>query len=130
MIRRTPEAVVQAALMDRERTDLFVEGVHDKLVLEFLCGDERNNNVRVLSIDNAVLLQDQEGGAKARVLRLAELAEQKGAFNLRFVVDRDFDPLIGATVPANTWQTDLPDTEGYLFHEHAFSKVLRVCATV
>ena len=127
MICRSPEAIVQAALMDRDRCDLFVEGLHDKLVLEFLCGERRNSNVRVLAIDTAVLLQKQEGGAKARVLRLAELAEQKGASNLRFLVDRDFDPFVGATVPTNTWQTDLPDTEGYLLHEHAFSKVLRLC---
>jgi hypothetical protein len=112
--------------MDTDRRDLYVEGVHDKMVLEFLCGDKRDQSVRIIPIDDALYLPCSQGGTKGRLLALAKEAEQKGVQNLRFLVDRDFDSLIGVSVPSNTWQTDMPDFEGYLFTDTALSKALRI----
>jgi hypothetical protein len=126
MIPRAPEAIVQAAAMDSERRDLYVEGLHDKLVLEFLCGKTRDRGVRILPVDEALDLCHSEGGSKGRLLVLAQTAQQKGVQNLRFFVDRDLDPFIGAAVPGNTWQTDFPDFEGYLLNVAALSKALRL----
>lgn len=126
MIPREPITIVQAAVMDPMRRDLYVEGDHDRLVLDFLCQGVRDSGVRILPADSAIHLSRAHGGAKARLLFLAELAEKHDVNNLRFLVDRDFDPFIGKKCPRNTWQTDTPDMEGYLLATATLSKILRI----
>ena len=126
MNRRGAEAIVQAALMDRGRRDIFVEGIQDKLVLEFLASNRRDTQVRVLVIDDVADIDEQQGGAKARVLKLARLAANAGADNLRFFVDRDFDAFSDISYPSNTWHTDFPDLEGCLLNPYYMCKLIRL----
>lgn len=125
MTRRPPNAVVRAAVMDPDRRDLFVEGVHDKLILEHLCGG-RPSSMRILVVDEHVELPNVQGGAKGRVLALAACAEQHGAHNLMFLVDTDLDRHLGNSYPPNVWQTDFPDMEALILGHDNFERVLRL----
>lgn len=126
MIRRAPEALISAARMDPERRDLYVEGISDKLILEYLLNGSIHKNVRILPIDLAVEINLADGGAKGRVLAFASFAENKGIQNLRFLADSDLDALFNDEYPSNTFLTDFPDMEGYVISERNLDKLLKV----
>jgi len=127
MIPRSPEAIIQAAIMDADRNDLFVEGIHDKMVLEFLSEPNRNHAIRIFPIDEIAEIGESENGAKGRLLKLAHFASRESATNLKFFVDRDLDCFVGDDLPNNTWKTDFPDLEGYLINDKTVSKILKLC---
>ncbi len=126
MIRRTPEAIISAALMDPKRRDLYVEGVSDKLILEYLLRERMGSNVRILPIDIAVETNVTLDGAKGRLIAFATQAEVSGVTNLRFLADSDMDDILGVQPPSNTFMTDFPDMEGYVISERNLDKLLRV----
>jgi hypothetical protein len=126
MIQRLPEAIIQAAKMDPSRRDLFVEGIQDKLILDFLSADSRNRNVRILVIDHVADIPLSEGGAKGRLLQLAQIAANSGLANLRFFIDHDCDKYLGREYPQNVWHTDYPDMEGYVIRRSNIDKVLKI----
>lgn len=126
MIRRCPEAIVQAAAMDQERKDLFVEGIRDKLALEFLASADRNPDVRIFVIDETADIDQSVCGAKGRLLHLARTAADAGVTNLRFLVDREFDHLTGTSYPPNTWHTALPDFDSHLFAPYYVRKAIHL----
>lgn len=125
-LRRSPEAIVQAARMDPKRSDLFVEGIHDKLILHFICDNRMKLNCRILVIDQIAEIAVSNGGAKERLLSLARIAEQANVTNLRFLVDRDLDQFLNKEYPSNTWVTDYVDMEGYLLTTDHLLKAIRL----
>src|SRR5206468_3136096 len=72
MLRRDPEAIVTAHLMDRARRELYVEGRRDRIFLDWLISTDRHPDVSVVEI-SSVNLPEISGGERGRLLHFARL---------------------------------------------------------
>jgi hypothetical protein len=125
MIRRSPQAILAAHKMDRERRELYVEGSRDRLFFAWLLGREKNPNAAVVEIAMVESLEAAEGGERGRLLAFAEWMVRSEA-QLKCFADADWDRLFGRGAPANVWLTDKRDLEGYTLREECLEKVLRL----
>jgi hypothetical protein len=129
MIRRTPEAIVTAHIMDPSRRELFVEGSRDRLFLRWLLGKDLNPNANVIEISAIDIHDVSIGGERGRLIAFARWLEDREAkANIHFFADADFDRLLGRRVPKKVWLTDPRDLEGYILHELCLEKVLKLGA--
>ena len=126
MIRRPPEAIVEAARLDPGRLDLFVEGIADKLFISHFCDPATVREIRVFPIDLAMEYSSNANGCKGRVLHLAAIAAQKGVQNLRFLVDSDLDHLLDLAPLPNLIRTELPDIEAHSISVNALRKTIQI----
>jgi hypothetical protein len=125
MIRRSPQAILAAHKMDRQRRELYVEGSRDRLFFSWLLGREKDPNAAVVEIAMVESLEAAEGGERGRLLAFAEWMVRSEA-QLRCFADADWDRLLGRGTPANVWLTDKRDLEGYTLREECLEKVLRL----
>jgi hypothetical protein len=123
-MRRDPEAILAAHKIDPERRELYVEGITDRAFFEWLAGEEKHPNARVLTAET-VDLPSCQGGERGRLLHFAELVEESDA-QIRFVADADFDRLLGQNVPQNVWLTDTRDLDGYLLSVVSIEKLMKL----
>jgi hypothetical protein len=128
-LRRDPEAVVTAHILDPQRRELFVEGQRDRVFLLWLVGSDRLPNARVAEIDEVNLPGVGEGGRRARLLAFAGMLVGEPA-DIRFMADADRARLTAEAVPGNVWLTDLRDLEGYVFQPMCVEKALMLGANV
>jgi len=124
MLRRDPEAILVAHMLDPNRRELYVEGRVDRLFLGWVVGEGMHPDVLIFDMD-AVELDVRDGGNRGRLIRLAELALDR-VKSIRCLADADWDRILGRDVPSNVWLTDDRDMEGYLLREDCLNKVLRV----
>jgi hypothetical protein len=122
MIKRHPDAIVTAHLMDRSRKELYVEGARDRLFLSWLLGQRLNANASIREV-SSVELPAVEGGERGRIIHFAEILGEE-AIQLRMFADADWDRILGRTVPWRVWLTDSRDMEGYVLREECLSKTL------
>ncbi|MBN2351542.1 MAG: hypothetical protein JXD23_03160, partial [Spirochaetales bacterium] len=77
-----------------------------------------------LIIDNYIEFNEEgQGGAKGRLVRLAELCDGK-VENIKFFCDRDYDEFMQIRMPNNVITTDYRDLEGYVFYFRFIEKSL------
>lgn len=125
MIKRTPEAIVTAHVMDPARRELFVEGPRDRLFLRWLLGKDLHSNANVIEISAIDLPDVNAGGERGRLMAFARWLDGREV-RIRFFADADFDRLLGRAVPPKVWLTDLRDMEGYILCELCLEKVLKL----
>jgi hypothetical protein len=122
MLRRHPDAVLTAHLMDHSRKELYVEGTRDRLFLTWLLGQRLNPNALIREIA-CVELPEQPGGERGRVIHFAELLGGVDV-RIRMFADADWDRVLGRSVPGRVWLTDKRDLEGYILRVECLDKVL------
>ncbi len=125
MLRRDPQAVVAAHLMDQSRRELYVEGPRDRLFLNWLLGDDMNAETSVREIALVDLPRRQDGGERGRLLDFGQWLASKDV-QIRLFVDADWDRLLSRSVPPAVWMTDHRDLEGYVLRAECVDKVLRL----
>jgi hypothetical protein len=125
MLRRQPDAILIAHRMDRHRRELYVEGLSDKLLLQWVVGDRINLNVNIIEIAFVDLPDEVAGGERGRLFYFADVLGNDPA-QIRMFADADWDRLLERSVPARVWLTDLRDMEGYVLCEACINKVLRL----
>jgi len=125
MLRRAPEAVIAAHILDPARRELFVEGARDRVFLLWLVGSDRDSNARVAEIDEVDIPQIVQGGRRARLFTFAAFANQEPA-QIRFFADADMARIDDHDIPKNIWITDLRDLEGYIFRAECIDKALHL----
>lgn len=125
MLRRDPEAVVTAHVMDRSRRELYVEGSRDRCFLAWLLAEEQDPNISVREMAFVDLPGDVSGGERGRIIRFAEWLGERDV-QIRFFADADWDRLLGRPVPRRVWLTDHRDMEGYVLRLECIDKVLRL----
>ena len=126
-MRRDPEAVLTAYILDPRRRELFVEGRRDRLFLLWVVGSDRDPNARIAEIDEVDLPGMAEGGRRGRLLAFAaRVVDDPSA--IRFLADADLSRIRDAAVPRNVWLTDLRDLEGYVFRGECVDKALTLGA--
>lgn len=123
-MNRSPEAIIKEFEMDSQRRILFVEGEKDRLLLEWLVGNNLDENTQIREIDY-VYINSSFGGRKGRIVKFAQLIENK-AINIYFFADADFDRLLKVKLPSNIILTDNYDMEGYILSEQGIEKLLKV----
>ena len=125
MIRRTPQAILAAHRMDRERRELYVEGRRDRLFFAWLLGTGKDANAVVVEIAMVESRGADDGGERGRLLAFAEWMVRQDA-RLRCFADADWDRVLGRTTPANMWLTDKRDLEGYTLRPECLDKVMKL----
>lgn len=121
---RHPEAIIKSFEMDPQRRTLFVEGAKDRLLLEWLVGNNLDENTQIREID-FVHIKSNTGGKKGRIIKFAQLIENK-VINIYFFADADFDRILKVKLPSNIILTDNNDMEGYILSEQGIKKLLKV----
>ena len=125
MIRRTPEAIVIAHVMDQSRKSLYVEGLRDRLFLSWLLGDQADNGAVIAEIDFVEIPESGAGGNRGRLIKFAEQLGTKDVA-IRMFADADWDRVLGRCLPQRVWLTDYRDLEGYILCERCLDKLLRL----
>ena len=125
LLRRHPEAVIAAHVMDPERKELYVEGLRDYLFLDWLLAGKMNSNTTVREIAAVELPDHLIGGQKGRLVHFANLLGDSYP-RIRMFADSDWDRLLKRPVPGRVWLTDQRDMEGYVLREECLDKVLRL----
>ena len=125
MIRRTPEAIVTAHMMDPSRRELFVEGSRDRLFLRWLLGEHLHPNANVIEISAINIPFVDAGGERGRLMAFARWVNGHDV-KIRFFADADFDRLLRRAVPRKVWFTDSRDMEWYIVNESCLEKVLKL----
>lgn len=124
-MRRDPAAIVAAHRMDKARRELYVEGVRDKVFLEWLVGLSKDLDCQIFVIDMVDVPDVSEGGNRARLLAFLREMESTNA-RLRGFVDSDHDRILGIEESrSNVWITDHRDLESYVISEGNIDATLR-----
>lgn len=111
--------------MDRSRRELYVEGNHDRIFLNWLVGDEKNPDALVVDIRSVELPSSTVGGEKGRLIDFAKEVEGADA-QIKVFADADTDRVLGRSVPSNVWLTDQRDLEGYVLRRECIEKVINL----
>jgi hypothetical protein len=123
--RRTPEAHFKSLEFDPDRKILVVEGLEDRLFLEYLCGKKINKNAIILEIETVEINSTIYGGNRGRIIHFAGLLKTNHP-NIKFLVDKDYSQYTNEKLPLNTILTDFKDLEGYLYKENYIDKFLKI----
>src|SRR5688500_8001489 len=124
-IRRSPEAWIKSCEMDTSRKLLIVEGIEDRLFIEYIISDEKNSNSIILEIDSIDIDTSVENGNNGRVLFFASLVKNEVS-NIKCFVDKDYQFLKKVKLPDCVISTDFKDLEGYLYEIHCITKFLKL----
>lgn len=124
-MRRDAKAVIASHLLDPDRKEVFVEGHGDRILLNWICGPDRNPNARVLQASSLYLPDVPRGGERSRLLEFARLVVDSSARILLFI-DADTDRLENVTPPPNVILTDGRDIESYILTPPCLDKVVRL----
>ena len=120
--KRTPESLIKSLEFDSEKKILIVEGITDRLFLEFLQNKE-NTDVVILEIENIEISTEFDGN-KGKIIQLISKIPTT-VENINYFIDRDYD-LSESNVNTNTILTDFKDLETYLFNEKYLDKFLKI----
>ena len=126
MLRRAPEAVIIAHVMDPSRKEVFVEGLRDRLFLTWLLSGTASSGL-VVEIGFVDLPEDTAGGERGRLVEFVRLVGHRNV-QIRAFADADWDRLFSRPVPNKIWLTDHRDLEGYVLREECIEKVLKLGA--
>lgn len=128
-MHRTPEAIRVSYQMDPARRDVYVEGARDRIFLQWVVGQERHPDTRIIEAKFAEM-PNEDGGERGRLCALAVRLADCGK-NFRCFVDADMDRLLGRRVPALVILTDHRDLEAYVVSPECLEKVLKLgfCCT-
>jgi uncharacterized protein DUF4435 len=121
MLRRDPQSIVNAHLLDPDRRELYVEGIDDREFLSYLVGTDKRKEALIIEIDLVDLPVFTSN--KQRVLALVATTIDKGV-NIRGLVDSDFPNSPGDPAPPNVWKTDHRAVESYLIRRDCLAKAL------
>lgn len=124
-MRRAPGAIVAAHKMVPTRRELYVEGPTDKHFLDWLVGNRKTTDVRVVEIDLVDLPGIASGGKKERLLHFTEQVENLG-IQIKGFADADTDHIFERAVPSNVILTDNRDLEGYMLREDCIEKLIKL----
>lgn len=133
-LRRSPEVILAAHEFDQERRELYVEGVRDRVFLNWLVHERQDPNALVVCIDDVDIpdphtdLDEDSYGNRERVIELMRIVDGH-APRIRGFIDRDQDHLVGAAaLTRNVWVSDFRDMESYVLFEENLDQVLRAGA--
>lgn len=124
-IRRKPEAHIKSLEMDPDRRILVVEGLEDRLLLEYICGKNKSKDSIILEISSVDIDISVEDGNRGRVIHFASLCNSKSD-RISFFIDRDYQFVRNATLPSNVILTDYRDVEAYLLEETNIEKFIKI----
>ncbi|MEU4571462.1 hypothetical protein [Nonomuraea sp. NPDC023979] len=128
-MRRDPKAVVAAHRMDRERRELYVEGVRDKSFLEWLVEPNRNDSAIIRTIDFVDIPDVIEGGNRERIVRFLEIIDGDDV-QIRGLIDADHEHLRSAeekrSYPSKIYLTDWRSLESYVLTIECLDRALRL----
>jgi len=111
--------------MDVGRRELYVEGVRDRVFLNWLVGDTRDTKASIVPIDQVELPEVDLGGNRERLKVFLQQVVSQPA-NIRGLIDTDHATFIEEAFPPNAWMTDLRDIEGYVLSEENVDAALRL----
>lgn len=120
--KRTSESLIKSLEFDSDKKILIVEGVSDRLFLEFL-QSSKNEDVVILEIENIDIDTDFNGN-KGKIIQLISRVPTN-IENISFFIDRDYD-LNEENINQNTILTDFKDLETYLLNKSYLDKFLRI----
>lgn len=124
-MRQDPQRILAAHRMDPERRELYVEGHSDRIFLDWLIGDQKNKDARIIEIGLVELPDVITGGEKGRLLAFAREVEGAAA-QIKVLADADTDRILERSIPANVLLTDKRDLEGYVLRPECVEKVIRL----
>ena len=124
-LRRQPEAIILAHLMDPQRRELYVEGSRDRSFINWVFSNHIDSNTIVREIALVDIPNTTEGGAKGRLLSFAKWLEGRGT-RIKCFADADYDRLLKRAASALVWLTDGRDMEGYVLCAKCINKVLKL----
>jgi hypothetical protein len=117
-MRRRPEAIVAAHVMDPKRRELYVEGSRDRDVIIRLLNKAMTSDALVREIGTVHVDAGGPGGERGRLLTFAMMPTIRRIKNLRVFVDADYDRIFGRLISAdNIVFTDHRDLEAYVLSE-------------
>lgn len=125
MLRRRPDAIVAAHLMDPSRREIYVEGSGDRLFLAWLLDGNMNPDASIREVASVELPDGLPGGERYRLICFAEVLAERDV-QIRMFADADWDRLLHRSIPGRVWLTDHRDMEGYVLREEWIDKVLRL----
>lgn len=124
-MRQDPQRILAAHRMDPARRELYVEGHSDRIFLDWLVGDQKSKDARIIEIGLVELLGEITGGEKGRLLTFAREVEGADA-QIKVLADADTDRILERSVPTNVLLTDKRDLEGYVLRPECVEKVIRL----
>lgn len=125
MLRRIPESIAESALRDSKRRELYVEGVFDKIFIEYFLEKMFTPNFKIFVVDEAVESPSCENGCRGRLQQLADVLSKKKANNIMVLLDSDFD-FLRDDKNTNIIYTEFSDIEGHSINDNALDKLLRI----
>jgi hypothetical protein len=121
-MRRDVDSRFAAYKFDPGRRELYVEGRRDRVVLNYLVGEEQHPDVTVVEINEVDLPERAEGGNKGRLISFARLALDTVPV-IRAFADADYDRILSVDTPTNVVYTDYHDLEGYVLRPECIQKI-------
>jgi len=123
-LRRKPDAWLKSLEMDSQRKILVVEGIEDRLLVEYLTDNKLNSSAIILEIDSIDISEKIDGGNKGRLIYLSEIVEQNRSFKI--FIDKDYSEFTKTKYKNNVITTDFKDLESYLYEVDFLRKFIKV----
>ncbi|USR63500.1 hypothetical protein NFC79_12180 [Providencia stuartii] len=107
--RTIPELIARYRL-EPELSDVYVEGIFDKKIIDYWCKKNNNKKIKVYTIDSVdvpsdiLISYELTSGNKQRVIALAKKLSISNGM-VKFIVDKDLDE----------WLNLIQDAEGLIF---------------
>jgi len=123
-IKRKPEAWLKSLDMYPKRKMLIVEGIEDKLFIEYLSGTY-NEYVIILDVNSINITEKVKNGNKGRLLHIAEVAKNQPN-RFKVFIDKDYSSFENQSFNKNVITTDFRDIEAYLYEIDFLDKFLKI----